>query len=299
MKILYLTQNSKTNNPYSNSKTEYDLEYIGSFIKEAILQHIPEAEVIFANEIIKADADFSEQIRKFDLCLCDVTAHNGNYTYLAGLSEGLGKPVIYFCTSDHPPIYMLSSKNILVYSSASLEYEFKEKLIAIINKFIQDPSAFYSEKNTHKHKTKAFISYSHKDRIYLDRLLTHLKPLERKGLLDVWQDTKIKTGEQWQHKIDTALNNASIAILLLSADFMASDFIVENELPPILSNAEVNGTKIIPVILSHCRFSREPSLSRFQAANLPNEPLSVMSLEEREAIYDKLAFEIELALHGT
>jgi hypothetical protein len=77
---------------------------------------------------------------------------------------------------------------------------------------------------------------------------------------------------------------------------MASDFIVENELPPILSNAEVNGTKIIPVILSHCRFSREPTLNRFQAANLPSEPLSTASQEERESIYDKLASEIESAL---
>jgi hypothetical protein len=77
---------------------------------------------------------------------------------------------------------------------------------------------------------------------------------------------------------------------------MASDFIVDNELPPLLSKAEVKGTKIVPVVLSHCRFSREPSLNRFQAVNQPSEPLSLMNVDEREAIYDKLASDIESAL---
>ena len=297
MKILYLAQTHKVINTYSESKEEYDLEHTGSVIREAILNNFQDTEVEYASDVMVNDDDVSERIKEFDFCICDLTANNGNYTYLAGLSEGLGKPVIYFCTSDHAPMYILREKNVLQYSIASLENEFKEKLIETISRCIKDPSAFISESITHTERPKAFISYSHKDKKYLDRLLTHLKPLERNGMLDVWQDTQIKTGDKWKEKIDGALNEASIAILLLSADFMASDFIIENELPPILSGAEVNGTKIVPVILSHCRFSREPTLNRFQAVNPPSEPLSILSSEEREAIYDKLASDIELALN--
>ena len=126
--------------------------------------------------------------------------------------------------------------------------------------------------------------------------MVHLKPLEKKGLIDVWQDTNIKTGDRWREIIDKALSEANIAILMISADFLASDFIIKNELTPILSKAEVKGTKIVPLIVSHCRFSREPTLNRFQAANQPSQPLSLMSEDEREAIYDKLASDIESAL---
>lgn len=296
MKILYFTQTSKAKNTYSSSDIEYDFESIADTIVCAIRDNVPGAEVSFGYEVCYNVDELPEIIKGFDLCLCDLTTHNGNYTYLAGLSEGLGKPVIYFCTSDHPPTYILSGKNILQYSQASLEHEFKVELIKLVKKFIEDPSAFKAEGNFHQKTKKAFISYSHKDREYMDRLMVHLRPLERKGIIGVWQDTQIKIGDKWQEKINTALNEASIAILLISADFMASDFIVDNELPPILSKAEVNGTKVIPVILSPCRFAREPSLNRFQAANLPSEPLSVISQEKREAIYDKLASEIEAAL---
>lgn len=166
----------------------------------------------------------------------------------------------------------------------------------MIERVKKDPTNFVIEKKTSSRKPKAFISYSHTNKEYLDRLMVHLKPLERNGLIDVWQDTKIKIGDRWKDEIDKALSEANIAILMISADFMASDFIVDNELPPLLSKAEVKGTKIVPVVLSHCRFSREPSLNRFQAVNQPSEPLSLMNVDEREAIYDKLASDIESAL---
>lgn len=300
MRIIYFTSRRNTKNPYGSSERLYDLDATSNTITKIILDNIGTVEqVVFAGEVYKSDIDFSDVIAQFDLCLCDLTTHNANHTYLAGLAEGLGKPVIYFCTNEHPITTIFESKSVMQYSEASLEHEFKAKLINLIQNFIDDPSSLSLESKQYNKQPKAFISYSHKDRHYLDRLMIHLKPLERKGVLDVWQDTQIKVGDKWQEKINSSLNEANIAILLLSADFMASDFIVENELPPILSNAEVNGTKIIPVILSHCRFAREPSLNRFQAANLPSEPLSSMTLEEREAVYDKLTSEIESALNNT
>src|SRR6218665_3206938 len=86
-----------------------------------------------------------------------------------------------------------------------------------------------------------FISYSHKDAEYLERLLVHLKPLERDGLIDTWVDTRLLAGDRWKKEIDAALKKARVAVLLVSADFLASDFIINNELPPLLKAAEEQG----------------------------------------------------------
>jgi TIR domain len=73
-------------------------------------------------------------------------------------------------------------------------------------------------------RTKVFISYSHKDQEWLYRLQTHLKPLVREGL-DCWDDTHIRPGDDWKQEIQNALDTAQIAVLLISANFFASDFI--------------------------------------------------------------------------
>ncbi len=136
---------------------------------------------------------------------------------------------------------------------------------------------------------KIFISYSHKDRDYLERLLVHLKPLEKAGLIDPWVDTRLKAGDRWKQEIELALQSASVAIVLVSADFLASDFVVENELPPILAKAKLGGTRIIPLIVKPCRFTRDPNLSKFQSHNPPEKPLSSLSDYERERVFDSLA----------
>lgn len=138
-----------------------------------------------------------------------------------------------------------------------------------------------------------FISYSHNDSEYLERLMVHLKPLQRQGLIDPWVDTRLLAGDKWKTEIEKSLKSAKAAILLISADFIASDFIVEDELPPLLSNAETKGTLIIPVILKPCRFTREKNLNVFQAINSPDEPLSALNENDRELIYDTVAQRIE------
>lgn len=145
---------------------------------------------------------------------------------------------------------------------------------------------------------KIFISYNHKDHEYLDRLMVHLKPLEKKGLIDTWVDTKLQAGDKWKSEIEMALKSARVGILLISADFLASDFIVDNELPPMLRAAEGNGTLIVPVILKSCRFTREKSLREFQSINSPDEPLCLMDENERELIYDMVAQRIEDTFEG-
>ncbi len=140
-----------------------------------------------------------------------------------------------------------------------------------------------------------FISYSHNDEEYLDRLMVHLKPLND-NQIDIWTDRKILSGDKWQYEIEKALKKSKIAILLISADFLASTFIVKKELPPILKKAEEHGTLIIPVILKPCRFLREQSLSIFQSINSPDEPICKLGEYDKELIYDKIAERVETTL---
>jgi hypothetical protein len=137
-----------------------------------------------------------------------------------------------------------------------------------------------------------FISYSQADHRWLDRLLQQLRPLVREGYIQVFSDRNIRTGADWQSEIQGALDAASIAVLLISADFLASDFIMDQELPRLLAAAASKGTTIMPVIVTPSLFESMPSLSRFQAANPPSRPLSAMRASDRDKVLADLAAEI-------
>jgi hypothetical protein len=143
-------------------------------------------------------------------------------------------------------------------------------------------------------RTKVFISYSHADKEWLDRLKRHLKPLVREGL-DCWDDTHIRPGDDWKQEIRNALDTAQVAVLLISANFFASDFIDETELPPLLDAAKAKGVRILPVILSASQFDWNSRLTRFQAVNPPNRPLAKMPSADQEDVFNYLAQTIRAA----
>ena len=128
------------------------------------------------------------------------------------------------------------------------------------------------------HRQTVFVSYSHRDRKHLDRLRVHLRPLERQGLIDLWEDTRLQSGTRWRDEIGDAIARCKVAVLLISADFLASAFIVENELPPLINAARSNGVIIFPIIISPCRFTKTQVVSEVQAVNDPERPLSLLSL---------------------
>ncbi|RKR14799.1 leucine rich repeat (LRR) protein [Maribacter vaceletii] len=133
-------------------------------------------------------------------------------------------------------------------------------------------------------KNKIFISYSHKDKLWLEKVQTNLKAMGHSinEEHDVWDDTKIKVGDKWRDEIENALENARIAILIISTEFLASDFIQSDELPTLLRNAKNNGTRILPLIVGHCFFNNNKNLSEFQAINSPEKPLNSLTPSEIE-----------------
>lgn len=155
-----------------------------------------------------------------------------------------------------------------------------------------NPASGISYAETGNKRTRVFVSYSHHDSKWLTRLHTHLKPLSRQFSMDIWDDTQIKGGMNWREEIKKAIAETRVAILLISADFIASDFIATDELPPLLEAAEKEGATILPVILSPSMFHHVPHLSQFQAVNDPSAPLIALRKSEQEKIFHEVALRV-------
>ncbi|HEC44510.1 MAG TPA: TIR domain-containing protein [Bacteroides sp.] len=143
-------------------------------------------------------------------------------------------------------------------------------------------------------KRKIFICYSHNDNKIRERVEIFLQSMQYEGLkFDFWSDQRIKPGTSWKQEIRNALNESSVAILIISSDFLASDFIRSDELPNILKKAENEGIKIISIIAAHCRFKKLTTLSKFQAVNDPSQPLNSMKRHEQDNVYLNMTYVID------
>jgi TIR domain len=101
--------------------------------------------------------------------------------------------------------------------------------------------------------SKVFISYSHKDEEWKDKLLPHLKTLEMAGMgMVVWQDRQIDAGEKWHPAIQDAMAEAVAAVLLISADYLAFSFCIKEEVPYLLNRQEHEGMLLVPVLIRKC-----------------------------------------------
>jgi tetratricopeptide (TPR) repeat protein len=100
-----------------------------------------------------------------------------------------------------------------------------------------------------------FVSYSHKDEIWKDRLLPHLGMLEKAGRLTVWEDRDIDAGATWYDEIKKAMEDAEVAICLISADYLNSDFCVKEEIPYLLERRKSDGMVLLPILIRPCAWT--------------------------------------------
>jgi hypothetical protein len=115
-------------------------------------------------------------------------------------------------------------------------------------------------------KKKIFVGYCHcnKDEKRLARLKVHLAPLIQQDKIDIWEDTMIEAGDDWQLKITQSLDNASIAILLLSPDFLSSKFITNILVPLLLEKRANSGMRLIGVVCTPCGHKYIPHFAKMK-----------------------------------
>jgi hypothetical protein len=119
-----------------------------------------------------------------------------------------------------------------------------------------------------------FISYSRQDEEWMKLLVKHLRVLQRDDSFRVWTDQEIGVGEDWLNKIREALNNARVGILLVSADSLTSNCILNEELPPLLKKRAKDGLRFIPIIIRYCGWQALDWLKQMNVRPKGAEPLS-------------------------
>ena len=138
---------------------------------------------------------------------------------------------------------------------------------------------------------KIFLSYSHSDRQWAERLLIHLRAFA--DGVEVWSDSQIAIGADWSDAITKAIASADFAIILVSADYLASDFIASGELPALLKSSAQGRTLILPVMLSAAFIDPASPLLNIQFVNDPHRPLSELKRSEQDRVFVEVARAIQ------
>jgi len=164
----------------------------------------------------------------------------------------------------------------LVYEPDSLETDSKTRLTS-------DHQSVPVDTTTLPVRNKVFISYSHQDKVWLERLKTIINPVVGGEKLAIWDDTRIKTGVKWKEEIENAIATAKVAVLLVSDNFLNSRFIADHELPRLLNAAKQDNLTIFWVPISHCLY-QSTEIADYQAAHNPDEPLDSLNVSKRKKV---------------
>jgi hypothetical protein len=137
-----------------------------------------------------------------------------------------------------------------------------------------------SPKEEQMKKAKVFISYAHADKEWLDRIKLFLGQLEDDGQLDIWEDTKIGTGDDWRQGIEEALSSCTMAVLLLSINFARSRFIKDEEMPKIWKRHKQDGIEIYPILVRNFPWEQDQNLATIQIKMHEGKALNKLSEDE-------------------
>lgn len=118
-----------------------------------------------------------------------------------------------------------------------------------------------------------FFCYAREDEALLNQLKIHLKPLQRQGIIEMWYDRDISAGAEWEHEIDRHLSTSKIILLLISPDFMNSDYCYGVEMRRAMERHEGGEACVIPIILRHVYWQVEP-LSKLQVLPTDAKPVT-------------------------
>jgi hypothetical protein len=148
------------------------------------------------------------------------------------------------------------------------------------------PRSAGDSKSISTKKVRLFYSYSHRDEKRRDKLEDHLAVLKRNGVIESWHDRKIGAGDDWKGKLDAELEVADIILLLVSSDFLNSDYCYDVEMKRALERHAQGSAKVIPIILKPCLWTDAP-FGRLQA--LPTDGKAVTTWSNQDKAFTDIA----------
>ncbi|GJM17726.1 MAG: hypothetical protein DHS20C13_30530 [Thermodesulfobacteriota bacterium] len=141
-------------------------------------------------------------------------------------------------------------------------------------------------------KDVIFVSYAHEDFSWAKQIRNSLSMLAHNNGHEIWIDRMIETGDYWEERIYSKIEKSSVAILILSHDFLNSNFILKEELPRIFAEKERRYLQVFPIMVRSCPHELHVELAKFQFFNDPNEPLASLQAWEVEKVLTNLAYEL-------
>ncbi len=137
-----------------------------------------------------------------------------------------------------------------------------------------------------------FISYNHSDSRWKDDLVRQLGVLEREGLIEAWHDGRIPPGADWLPSIEAAMAEARVAVFIVSAHFLNSEFVRRKEIPALMDRRRKEGLRIIPLIARPCPWQKVPWLAAIQARPHNAKTLAELGGARAQRVLSDLAEEI-------
>src|SRR5215469_7999093 len=138
---------------------------------------------------------------------------------------------------------------------------------------------------------EVFCSYAHEDEAWLRKLEAHLSLLRRQGLLSLWHDRLLAPGTDWTRDIDAHLETSAVVLLLVSSDFLSSDYCYELEMQYALQRHRDGLARVVPIIVRACDWQNAP-FGKLQMLPRNGKPLA--SWEDP----DEALFEIALGIRA-
>ena len=149
------------------------------------------------------------------------------------------------------------------------------------------------DKTSAKEGVQVFFSYAHEDEDLRIALGKHLSVLEREGLVTTWHDRMIPPGKEWKGEIDSNLDNAGVILLLVSSDFINSDYCYDIELKRALEHHENRNAIVVPVILRPVVWHRT-LFSKLQP--LPKDGRPVTEYQNRDSAFVEITEGVRSAI---
>jgi internalin A len=162
------------------------------------------------------------------------------------------------------------------------------KVVDLLNG-VEEPSIrpyHFSHELGIRRGVRVAFSYSHKDEELRDQLETHIKLLQRQGIISTWHDRRIVAGENWADAIDDSFNRADLILLLVSADFLASDYCYQSEMALALAREAKGEARVLPILLRACDWNDAPFGS---LQGLPKDMKPITSWANRDEAFAEVA----------